>query len=737
MSGAINGTMIRGTVESVYFSSARFSAGKLLTAGGDTVPFAGAFLANTGEQVVLHGKWKRHPQYGRQFKVKAIEYNLEFDSDGLAHYLARHPNIKGIGPVKARQIAEHFGDDFDRALAEQSDEVAKVARLPIDRIHRLQQIWQQTKTFNAAFTWLSAFELTHHQVTTLVEKFGNNAVGVLKANPYLLIQEVRGFGFKKVDQVAQKLGTPKENEARIRAGILHTVTEAIDFGHCWVEYRDLIDKANTLLIMDVLDSRERIERVLETIINENNLAAYYTSDIILVSTPAMLSMEQYLTKIFADGYRSNPCFDVPVAPGDIRPGVSDGLNAKQREALFTSFAHAITVISGSAGTGKTYCVATIAAVFADFDLTVALAAPTGKAAKRLEQAVGSPAQTIHRMLGYNGREYQVGPSNPIDADVIIVDEISMTDVHLAYRLFRALDLSRTAVILVGDHNQLPPVGPGNILRDLIQNNVVPTVILDKVVRQAGVLEENCTAILHGNVAKTAENAKSTRKPWIVVDNFSDAVQAQRFLLEVFDKVVADKLKYDPLRDVQVLTPTHKGPLGTRELNIQLQRLLQKKLWEVDVPEVQPGRLPRFMKHDRIIQTKNDYELGVMNGAVGNVLDVAPNGSLVVDFDGQIVNIETGSASKRNLQLAYAISIHKSQGSEYPCVIAVIHKSHTFMHHRNLLYTAVTRSKECAVVIGDRWGIRNCAKTKKVNQRNTFLPFLLERLRESDLNKGNN
>jgi len=298
------------------------------------------------------------------------------------------------------------------------------------------------------------------------------------------------------------------------------------------------------------------------------------------------------------------------------------------------------------------------------------------------------------------------------------------DVPLAWRLFQAIDRARTAVVLVGDHNQLPPVGPGNLLRDLVKTQAIPTTVLTQIIRQAGVLKENSTAILAGEVRPTAEAKDGARRPWYVIDRFTDTGDIQRMLLLLFEEALQERLGYDLVRDVQVLTPTHRGPLGTAELNVELQRLLQKKLFGFDVPVVEHGHRPHLYPGDKVIQMKNDYDLNVMNGAMGVVMSVDPKDGLTIEFDGRPVEIEAGSDAAGNVQLAYATSIHKVQGSEFPCAVVVAHKSHAFMHHRNLLYTAVTRARESVVLIGDRWGIANCARQQQVDRRKTFLSFLL-------------
>ena len=723
---------VRGRVETVFYAGPRFSAGRLTTADGDEGQFAGRLFARENEPVVLNGRWVTHPKYGRQFEVEGMEYDLDLDADGLANYLANHPEMKGIGPVKARLIAERFGHDFDRIITDDPGQIAEAARLSPDAVQKLRVEWLKTRETNKAITWLAAFDLTHHQVTSLVKKFGNDVLGLLKADPYIIVREVRGFGFKRVDKIARKMGTAKDDSARIRAGVLHCVNESLDQGDCWIEFEELVDQANVLLVMDVLDSRDRIEQALDRLIDEKVLVCVSHGGRFLVAKPEIRAMEEYLAKVFRNGGAPNPHFPDQDRLSDMVTETAPQLNAGQRQAAVTALCHSISLISGGAGSGKTFTVSAITGVYEEQGLRVVLAAPTGKAAKRLEQVVGHPAGTIHRLLGFNGKDYARGPDDPIDADVIIVDEVSMVDVPLAWHLFQSIDLERTAVVLVGDHNQLPPVGPGNLLRDLVQSRMVPTVLLDQVVRQAGILKENSIAVLNGEVRKTSDAEPSGRRAWYVVDQFTDQWDAQRFVLDLFENVLVERLGFDLLNDVQLLTPTHKGPLGTRDLNCELQRLVQRRLWNVEAPPTPPGRRPKFLAHDKVIQTRNNYEIGVMNGAMGVVLHVGRDGSLGVDFDGIPVEIEAGSPNLQDIQLAYALTIHKAQGSEFPSAVAAVHKAHSFMHHRNLLYTGVTRARQTTVLVGDRWGISNCARKRKQDDRRTFLSLLLDagRLEES-------
>ncbi len=710
---------LRGTIEKVFYAGPKFSAGRLRGADGRSHSFAGSLFAIEGQQIALAGSWETHPDYGRQFKVEGVEIEMPAGAEGLAQFIANHPEVKGIGPMRAAKLTEAFGENFEATLLDSPELMAQAARVPLPAIEKLREVWLRSRHFNATMTWLSAFGLTHHQVTTLVDKLGNNALAILQNDPYRLMREIKKIGFKKIDQIARQMGTSKEHAPRIRAGILHCIHEALGQGDCWVELEDLVERANLLLIMDCLDSRERIEAELDALVRDECLACTDLGGRFVIALPYIHQMESDLTAVFAQAGAGNPHAGLINQAGTAELPQLEPLNEKQRAAVMVALTSRISLISGGAGTGKTYTIATLTAICEAAGLKVVLAAPTGKAAKRMQETSGREAGTIHRLLGYDGTAFAKGADDPIDADVLIVDEVSMIDVPLAWHLFEAIELERTAVVLVGDHNQLPPVGAGNLLRDLVQSRAVPTTILDRCVRQAGLLKENSTAILAGEVRRTAGKRSDGRADWYLVDQFTDPSGVSGCLREMFENILAEKLGFDLLRDVQVLTPTHKGQLGTQALNEDLQRLVQRKLFGVEVPPRVPNRRPPLLKGDKVIQTRNNYDLGVMNGAVGFVKEVT-DGAHVFSFDGDEIILRKGDEGLGDIQLAYAISIHKAQGSEFPCAIVVIHKSHSFMHHRNLFYTGVTRAKQSAIILGDRWGVRNCAEKVQVDSRKTFL-----------------
>ena len=713
-------TTLHGQVETIFYTGPKFTAGGLRTERGEFARFAGPVFVRPSDAIRLEGRWVHHPKYGRQFEADRMGHNLEMSPEGLAHYLANHPEIKGIGPKKAQKIAAAFGLEFDQAIRSNPQGVAAVAQVPLETIRDLQRIWIGNADFNAAMTYLSAYELTHFQVKTLVEKFGSQVVPLLETDPYLLVREVPGFGFKRVDKIARKLNTDKELPSRIRAGLRACVTEALDDGHCWVEYKDLLDRAEAMLVMDTLDSREIIESHLEAMIAEGVLVQE-VFECLAVGLPEMVRMERDLAATLKGAASQRvECRDIE----ELIDREGPLLNADQRQAVRNAFTHKISLMTGGAGSGKTYAVSTMATIAEQLEFTVALAAPTGKAAKRLEEVVGHEASTIHRLLGFNGYDYARDSFNPIEADLLIIDEVSMVDIPLAWQLFQAVDLKKTTVVLVGDHNQLPPVGPGNLLRDLVNTRAIPSTVLTQIIRQAGVLKENSIAILAGHVRPTAEGVSGHRRPWYVVDNISSAGSVANILLKLFDEVLQDRLGYDLIHDVQVLTPTHKGPLGTVELNNALQQVIQRKRYGVSAPLPEAGRRAALLPGDKVIQTKNNYTLGVMNGAQGVVVEALDGGGFTINFDGRLVRIEAGSNELSHIQLAYATTIHKMQGSEFPCALIIVHRSHSFMHHRNLLYTAVTRAKESVILLGDRWGIDHCATKRQVDGRRTFLEFLL-------------
>ncbi|MCC5829277.1 MAG: AAA family ATPase [Phycisphaeraceae bacterium] len=695
------GVTLQGTVVKTYFSDAQFSAGVLATDDGARVRFRGRFYAAEGDRLAAIGQWTVDPKYGHQFEIKQLDYELPQTREGLINYLAKHPAFEGVGARTAEKIVDALGDgeSLDVALRDRP-EAFVAAGVPRKTILQLIESWSQHAGENAVRSYLAGFGLTHHQMQTLLEKFGTSIVSMLKHDPYLLIQHLAGYGFKKVDQIALKMGIAKTHPGRIEAALAYCLAEQTSNGHTWTPGHELASQANEVLVIDTLDSRDLIQAAGNRLLERGDLVA----DGCAVTSPGLHNDEQLVHRVFREHAWSAPTLAVDHT-------VDPDLGPDQREAFETALTSRMSVISGGAGTGKTFVVARLSRRFQEAGLTVSLCAPTGKAAKRIEQLLARhdidlSASTIHRLLGYNGVEFR---EERIAADVLIVDEVSMVDVRLMAQLLRHLDLERTQLILVGDHNQLPPVGPGNVLRDIIQHNLVPSTIMTQVHRHAGVLKTNSVAVLEGTVAPSASDKQSR---WMVIDRFREAPAIQTWLRDLMLDEIPNRLGFDPVGEVQIITPEHRGPLGTRALNQMMQHLL---IARTDGPPA--ATTGRLLLGDKVIQTRNDYDLGVMNGTIGFVQAVGKEG-LKIEFEGLgLIDVDWSKA--KSVDLAYALTAHKAQGSEFPCAVVLCHKSH-FFADRNWLYTAVTRASHTCVLIGDDYGLRRAARQVRNLNRRTLL-----------------
>jgi exodeoxyribonuclease V alpha subunit len=477
---------VRGRVEVMYYSDPKFSAGKLVTDSRRSIRFKGPLVAQ-GDAVVLRGAWDYTEKYGWQFEAASFYFDQAMSVVGLAQYLENHPDMVGIGPAKARLIAETFRGDFDRVIDEQPERVVQVAKLSPESVKRLREQWLSKRNSNASLMWLASLGFTHHQSALLIEKYDNSVVTVLKGDPYSIVAK---YPLRQVtDKIArEKFSIAADDPRRIRGAVLYCIADRRnDKGDCFVEYETLLDitQGDGVLEAEVPDL---VVRACHELVEAEKLVRLVFDNKRVIADPFLYQQECDLADVFSRCGENTKQISVE--------GMDEDLNEGQQSAVFAALQYNLLVLTGGAGSGKTFTIADIVKLYERAGLHVVLTAPTGKAARRMEELVGRSAQTIHRLLKYNGRVFS---EEKIPADVVIVDEVSMVDVPLAWHLFRAIDFSKTNVILVGDHNQLPPIGPGNVLRDLVARRPIPTVVLETIMRQASA-KENANAILRGGAA---------------------------------------------------------------------------------------------------------------------------------------------------------------------------------------------------------------------------------------------
>lgn len=740
-------TTLTGTISRIRFQSPdlRFTVGQLTNDAFEDIPFKFNGAVSLNDRVTFTGVFETDPKWGEQFVAKRVNYNLPIDPDGLMRYLVECPDFKGLGMHKAALLVAALGvADFDAEVRKAKPEaLASAAKLSADDAKAFQTAWKKRSAVNELSTHLASFELTNSQITKVIDALGDEALPVLKANPYRLT-EVEGFGFKTVDKIALRIGIEKNDSRRLGAGLSAALGAAMSQGHTWSPRDILFGDASTVLVLDGLV--EEVDATINGAIDKELEAGTLIED---EEGRVALAWVRHAETIiheklwFVRNHNSHDRIDQAHREHALEFLELDTLwieaNAAQREAVKAVLTNLALVLTGVAGTGKTTVVKLIIRALNLAGVhEIALCAPTGKASRRLEQVCGRPAQTVHRLLGAGPKGFEV---DEVQAQVVIVDEASMMDSVLLSSLLKRLRYG-TCLVLVGDVNQLPPVGPGNPLRDIINKKLCPVVALTEVVRQAGRLQRNALAILGGRVAEN-EASEAADKAWFLVqtrtkdkndkaDPRSDAEIARDALVKLVESHI-ERLGYDPVYELQVVTAQEPGALGTTALNVALQKLLQHRRGVEAAPLAENER-PKFYVGDKVIFLKNEPELGLLNGDAGIVRALnhrLKDGRLegvVVSWDcaGEEDNhrlITVPRASLSDLSLGYALTVHKAQGSEYPCVLVVAHKAHSHLHRssgRNWLYTAVTRARKTCLLFGDSWGLRNAAAHVSEDKRRTWL-----------------
>ena len=690
-----------------------------------------------GEEISATGSWVTDKVHGRQFKAETITCVAPRSLVGIERYLASGL-IKGVGKVLAKRIVETFGEDTLNVLSHQSARLVEVPKLGKAKIEQIRASWHANETLRENMIFGQTYGISIAKMTKIVRKYGPDAIAIVKADPYKLCRDIWGIGFATADRIALSVGIPKDSPLRARASISYTLeTEAEDSGHCWTFENDLLLHANELTEIPTEILGEALEKeIAEGRVIAESEAAPASQPIPLPASQPKHSNTQtlkhsntsprriYLRSLWwaeretATHVRrirdSLPGFTPVNAVKAVewwekKAGFT--LAAQQTNALEKCLYNKFSIITGGPGVGKTTIIRALVDIYGAKKLKVVLAAPTGRAAKRMSESVGAAAQTIHRLLKWNPvtNKFTFNKESPLEGDVFIFDETSMIDIKLANDLFSAIP-STAAVVLVGDTDQLPSVGAGNVLGDLIKSGNIAFTRLDQIFRQdaGGLIVTNAH---HVNAGEQLEIRSGDTDFYFV--RCEDPEQCLKRAIEFMTQRIPRKFGLDPLEDVQVLTPMRRNLLGTESLNFALQKALNPS----GAALIRGGTT--FRVGDRVMQLRNNYDKDVYNGDVGFIKAVDPTDrSLVVTFDGRPVKYDAGDLDE--LVLAYATTIHKSQGSEYPAVIVLIHTQHYVMLQRNLLYTAITRGKKLVLLIGVPYAVNRAIDTNVVRERRTTL-----------------
>ncbi|MFQ5857187.1 MAG: ATP-dependent RecD-like DNA helicase [Anaerolineae bacterium] len=716
---------IEGTVERITFYNeengytvARFQPRRksyLITIVGNLMS------VNVGGSLRLEGRWTTHAQYGRQFEVESYTVQMPATIEGIRKYLGSGL-IKGVGPVTAERIVDHFGLDTLDIIETEPGRLIEVPGVGRKRVAMIEKAWAEQQSIKEIMLFLQAHNVTTGLAVKIYKQYGDAAVNVVRNDPYRLARDVYGIGFVTADKIAQAIGIAHDAPERVAAGVQYVLSSFGDDGHVFARRPQLVQAAANILEVDP----DRVEWAIDQLEDEGEVRVedeavylrpfYYAETGVANRLRTMLNVERSRLAFYktADWDRVFRYLDART---------QFPLTQKQQAAVRTALTEKVSILTGGPGTGKTFSVRTIIRLLQARQKSVLLAAPTGRAAKRLSETTGEPAQTLHRLLEFaphQGFKFLRDRDNPLDADMIIVDEASMIDLLLMNALLKAVDVT-SHLLFVGDVDQLPPVGAGNVLRDMIDSGVVPTVALDTIFRQAAdsYIIVNAHRINQGELPVFSPSSRD-----FFLFPHEDPEEAAERVLDLVARRIPRKFGYNAVQDIQVLSPMYRGAAGVGMLNERLQATLNPP--GPAKPETQYGSRI-FRQGDKVMQIRNNYEKDVFNGDMGLITRVNREDQILTvgfdsrPFDGaqdRPVDYEFNELDE--LLHAFTVSIHKSQGSEYPAVVIPILTQHYMMLQRNLLYTAVTRARELVVLVGTKKAIAIAVRNDKVADRNSGL-----------------
>lgn len=663
-----------------------------------------------GSVLLCEGDWKLDSRYGQQFVVQSWTEVMPATIYGIEKYLGSGL-VKGIGPVFARSIVSKFGTETLNVIDNEPDRLLEVPKLGKKRVERIKESWEKQKDIKEVMVFLQGYGVSTAFASKIYRKYEKDSITKVKDNPYQLADDIWGIGFKTADGIASKMGYVKNDPHRCRSGILYSLNQLAEDGHVYAEPEQLVEAAVKLLEADEFSVREALASMIETkdIIADNDVIYlppfYYAENGSARRLQTFLSTDTSINT----GMVAEPMVQYGMKPTGI---VYDEV---QQAAIQKALESKVMVLTGGPGTGKTTTTQGIIEAFKTRDMKILLAAPTGRAAKRMTEATGMEAKTIHRLLEYNPMDgYKRNAENPLEGDALIVDECSMIDILLFYNLMKAIP-EKMRLVLVGDIDQLPSIGAGNVLRDIIDSNQIPVVRLTRIFRQAqsSRIVMNAHAINAGRMPNI-QNGHDTDFFFIKQE---DADEMVKLIISLVRDRLSRRYGY-PAKEIQVLTPMLRGTVGAGNLNIELQNALNPS-----GPALTRGGYS-YRQGDKVMQIRNNYDKNVFNGDIGYITAVDTNERTVtVTFDNRLVEYDVSELDE--LTLAYAVTIHKSQGSEFPVVVMPITMKHFVMLQRNLIYTGITRAKKICVLVGTTKALSYAVHNQTVSKRNTKLKERLQ------------
>ncbi len=712
---------IVGVVEKIFFSQEEnfFCIASMRPTskgvGSASITIAGTMPAlQCGETVEVEGQWRNSP-YGRQIKVSKFSSRLPSEVYGIEKFLGSGL-VDGIGATYAKKIVEKFGVDTLNIIDTESARLTEVRGIGKERAKRIKKSWDECKELRSIIIALRVYGVGMSACVKIMKRFGSDALRIVSEEPYTLMREIDGIGFKTADMIALNIGIPNESAERVSAGLLHCVEESEEEGHTCILFGELVAKASEMLKVDA----SKCADCVGSLVADSHLK--YVGEGVLQSASldfAERKIAMSLKRLMASKSELPPIkFEAAAKWAEDR--ASFDFAPEQTRAVIESLKNKVSIITGGPGTGKTTILRALCDILKMKKIRPVLAAPTGRAAQRMTEASGVEAKTIHRLLGYEDGKFVHSEFKPLPAEFVIIDETSMLDTKLASAIFCAIP-NGAHLVLVGDIDQLPSVGAGNVLKDLIASNKFSVTRLARVFRQgerSGIVDV-ARDVLSG-VSSTDKFPPSSLNfvDWKRDVNFIEALTPEdcvkACVLLIRDKIPS-RLSRDSVRDVQILAPMHKGTAGIETFNTALKSALNGN------PRASLGK---FSVGDKVMQTRNNYDLDIFNGDMGRVVRVLDgDDGIIVDFDGRSVGVSRADMS--DLRMAYAISVHKSQGSEFPIVVLPLMRQHFVMLQRNLLYTALTRGREKVFIVGDESAFCAAVKNARSTRRRTFLKERLE------------